>query len=139
MNVRLDPHLILRGEGFLGSNLIPFQGGIQQGAAVVGTRIQRIGAGGGWAELTILPRSGGKDAFYVGAGVDDPRNRNLLAGITRGKNAFLWASYFRHLNDPLTLAVEWSFWNFQTIQVPAGSRAATGTANVLNVALAYQF
>jgi hypothetical protein len=142
MNVRLERHLILRGEGFMGNNLIPFQGGIQQGAAVAGTRIQRIGAGGGWAELTILPKVGGKDAFYIGAGVDDPKNSHLLAGTTRSRNAFVWASYFRRLMDPLTLALEWSYWDFQTINIVNGApgpRGNTGTANVVNAALAYQF
>src|ERR1700681_666996 len=56
MRLPLGPHLIVRGEGFAGSNLIPFQGGIFQGVALQGTvnvpgnKIQRIGDGGGWLE-----------------------------------------------------------------------------------------
>jgi hypothetical protein len=144
VDIPLDRHLIFRGEGFVGSNLIPFQGGIQQGAAVVGTpaRINRIGSGGGWAEFTILPTAGGKNAFYVGAGTDDPRNKNLLPGSGRSKNSFLWASYFRKLTPAVTLAAEWSNWQFQTTNFTnnvASSRSATGSANVINVSLAYQF
>ena len=58
MRLPLDPHLIIRGEGFAGRNLVPFQGGIAQGAAAIGnlptlTRIQGIGDGGGWLEAIV--------------------------------------------------------------------------------------
>jgi hypothetical protein len=144
VDIPLDRHLIFRGEGFVGSNLIPFQGGIDQGAAVTAApiRIRRIGSGGGWAEFTILPTAGGKNAIYVGAGTDDPRNRNLLPGSGRSKNSFVWASYFRKLTNSVTLAAEWSNWQFQTVNFVnnvASSRGATGSANIINVSLAYQF
>jgi hypothetical protein len=143
MRITFNRFLILRGEGFAGSNLIPFQGGIIQGAAVQGIKIQRIGAGGGWLEL-IVPLNAGKDVLYFGAGTDDPRDRNLLPGSIRAKNSFLWASYFRKLTNDVTLAAEWSYWDFKTIQFinsdPTRRAAApTGTANVINISLAYQF
>jgi hypothetical protein len=154
MRITIDPHLILRGEGFAGSNLIPFQGGIFQGAAALGslpgptspglTRIQRIGDGGGWLEA-IVPMNGGKDTLYFGAGTDDPKNRNLLPGTTRAKNSFLWASYFRKITNEVTAAFEWSYWDFRNIAFPVSNdptrqaKAATGTANVYNISLAYQF
>jgi hypothetical protein len=143
MRFPLGRYAILRGEGFAGSNLVPFQGGIIQGAAVLGTRIQRIGSGGGWAEL-IVPMNSGKDTLYFGAGTDDPKNSNLLPGSTRAKNSFLWASYFRKLTNDVTLAAEWSYWDFKTIQFVNNdpnrrAKAPTGTANVYNVSLAYQF
>ena len=123
--------------------------GINQGAALLGTvntpgnRIQRIGDGGGWAEL-IVPMNSGKDTLYFGAGTDDPKNSNLLPGTGRAKNSFLWASYFRKITNEVTLAAEWSYWDFRNIQfvnnVPTRqAKAATGTANVVNVSLAYQF
>ena len=157
MRLPLSAHAILRGEAYAGSNLIPFMGGINQGAALLGAlntpgnRIQRIGDGGGWAEL-IVPMNSGKDTLYFGAGTDDPKNRNLLPGTpgvggtatTRAKNSFLWASYFRKITNEVTLAAEWSYWDFRNIQfvnnVPTREvKAATGTANVVNVSLAYQF
>jgi len=148
MRLPLSAHTILRGEAYAGSNLIPFMGGINQGAATLGTlpnltRIQRIGDGGGWAEL-IVPMNSGKDTLYFGAGTDDPKNRNLLPGTTKAKNSFLWASYFRKITNEVTLAAEWSYWDFRNIQfvnnVPTReAKAATGTSNVVNISLAYQF
>lgn len=149
MRLPLDPHFILRGEGFAGSNLIPFQGAIVQGAALLGTlntpgnRIQRIGAAGGWLEA-IVPMNSGKDTLYFGAGTDDPKNSNLLPGSTRAKNSFLWASYFRKITNEVTAAFEWSYWDFKTIQFVNNNpsreaKGPTGTANVFNVSLAYQF
>src|SRR6185369_11906562 len=122
---------------------IPFMGGINQGAALLGTvntpgnKIQRIGDGGGWAEL-IVPMNSGKDTLYFGAGTDDPKNSNLLAGSGREKNSFLWASYFRKLTSDVTLAAEWSYWDFKTLQFVNNrqSRGPIGTANVFNVSLA---
>jgi hypothetical protein len=149
MRLPIDPHFIIRGEGFAGSNLIPFQGGIDQGVATVGTigaltRIQRVGSGGGWLEA-IVPLNGGKDTFYAGAGEDDTRNRNLLPGTGRAKNEFLWASYFRKITKDVTAAVEWSYWDFQTLTFPVATNTAirtnspVGTTHVFNVSFAYQF
>ena len=149
MRLPLGPHAILRGEGFAGSNLFPFMGGINQGAAVLGTlgtpgtRIQRIGDGGGWAEL-IVPMNSGKDTLYFGAGTDDPKDSNLFTGATRAKNSFLWASYFRKITNEVTLAAEWSYWDFRTIAIVNNDprrrvKAPTGTTNVVNISLAYQF
>jgi hypothetical protein len=91
---------VLRGEAFTGTNLIPFQGGIDQGAAVLAApvatapplRIQTIDARGGWGELTVLPTSDGKNAIYVGAGTDKPKLETLLPGSGRAENTFIWTS-----------------------------------------------
>jgi hypothetical protein len=146
----IGSHVVARGEAFKGTNLIPFQGGIDQGAAVLASpttgapplQIQDIHAAGGWGELTVLPTSSGRNAFYVGAGVDNPRVEDLLPGSTRAQNLFVWASYFRKLTDAVTVAAEWSNWQFQTVTFvknapgPLNPRAK---ANVLNVSFAYQF
>ncbi|PYU31277.1 MAG: hypothetical protein DMG31_12425 [Acidobacteria bacterium] len=143
--VPIVPKLILRGEGFVGSNLVPFGGGAIQGVAAVGTApnltlIRPIGDGGGWAELTFLATR--RNVFYIGASTDDPKNRELLPGTTRQKNSFVWASYFRKITDSVTLAAEWSNWQFHTIgfvgNTPA-ARGAFGRGNVINIAFAYQF
>jgi hypothetical protein len=149
--------VILRGEGFVGNNLVPFGGGIIQGVAAVAatgnangacgaagqpacTLIRPIGDGGGWAELTFLATR--RNVFYVGASTDDPKNRDLLPGTTRQKNSFVWASYFRKITNAITLSAEWSNWQFHTINfvgnTPAG-RGAFGRGNVINIGLAYQF
>ncbi len=139
----------------MGSNLVPFQGGVIQGVALVPpvvstsgqitkpARFSRIGDGGGWAELTYRLTDDNKNIFYFGAGTDDPRDRHLLPGSTRSKNSFLWASYFRKLTNEVTLALEWSNWDFRTRRFlttgALGPRATSGRGNVLNVSLAYQF
>ena len=148
MRVPLDPHFILRGEGYVGNNLVPFMGGIVQGAAAIGTipaltDIRGIGDAGGWLE-TIIPMNSGKDTLYFGAGKDDPKNSDLLPGTTRSLNGFLWGSYFRKITKEVTAALEWSYWDFQTItfvnnQPTREAKGPTGTAHVVNASIAYQF
>jgi len=146
--VPLHRRVTWRGENFVGSNLAPFQGGILQGVSFVaaaGTtpaQLKRIGAGGGWTELIIKATEDSKNVFYLGVGDDDPRDRHLLTGTTRSRNAFAWASYFRKLNENVTVALEWSNWQFKARGIAggvAGPQAPSGTANVFNLALAYQF
>jgi len=53
-----------------------------------------------------------------------------------------WASYFRKLSDEVTVAFEWSNWQFKTrgfVGGVAGPQGPSGTANVFNLSLAYQF
>jgi hypothetical protein len=149
----LMPKLIFRGEGYAGSNLVAFDGGIIQGLAFVApvvssagaittpAKIQKIGDAGGWAEL-IVPVTA-KDIFYAGAGTDDPRDQNLLPGSGRSKNSFTWASYFRKITPDVTASAEWSFWDFRTRTFSAagalGPRATSGRGNVVNIGIAYQF
>ena len=144
----IHSRLRLRGENFIGSNLVPFQGGILQGIAVFQIPgslpppiFHKIGAAGGWAELTLKVTSDDRNILHIGAGTDDPRDRNLLPNSPRGKNTVGWASYFRKLNDDVTLATEWSNWQFRNILFvgPQNTGKATGRGNVLNVALAYRF
>jgi hypothetical protein len=139
-------YLIFRGEGFTGANLVPFEGGIDQGVAftpaagLLPAQFRKIRDAGGWTEL-ISPVTP-KDILYAGAGTDDPRDSDLMPGTTRSKNSFVWASYFRKLAPDVTAAVEWSFWDFRTrsfIGPELGPRLTTGRGNVVNIALAYQF
>ena len=146
-HIPLQSRLVLRGEGFVGSNLAPFQGGILQGVAAAPATppfatIHPIGAGGGWGELTFRATEDNKNIFYIGAGTDDPRNSQLMPGSTRAKNTFAWASYFRKLTKDVTLAVEWSNWQFRTVAFPAPGvegKGPSGRGNVANIALAYEF
>jgi hypothetical protein len=143
-NIPLHSRVILRGEGFLGSNLVPFQGGVLQGVAASPatppfTTINRIGSGGGWGELTLRATEDNRNIFYLGAGTDDPQDHKLLPGTGREKNSFAWVSYFRKLTNGVTLAFEWSNWQFRTKSFPSGSKGPSGRGNVFNLSLAYQF
>ena len=142
----IHKYLIFRGEGFTGANLVPFDGGIEQGVAftpaagTVPAQFRKIRDAGGWVEL-ISPVTP-KDILFAGAGTDDPRDSDLMPGSTRSKNSFVWASYFRKLAPDVTLAFEYSFWDFRTrnfIGANLGPRATSGRGNVINIALAYQF
>ena len=148
--VPLHRRLIWRGENFVGSNLVAFGGGVLQGVAFfqpVNTapprQFNRIGAAGGWSELIVKATSDNKNVFYLGVSEDDPRDRNLLpGGTTRSKNELAWASYFRKLNDAVTVALEWTNWQFETRTFTgpvATGNGPSGRSNVFNLAFAYQF
>jgi len=142
----IHKYLIFRGEGFTGANLVPFDGGIEQGVAFtpalgnIPAQFRKIRDVGGWTEL-ISPVTP-KDILYAGAGTDDPRDSDLMPGSSRSKNSFVWASYFRKIAPDVTAAVEWSFWDFRTRAfngAEPGARLTSGRGNVLNIAIAYQF
>ena len=151
ISVPIFSKLIFRGEGFVGSNLSAFDGGIIQGVGVIAPVVtggvvttpgvfHKIRSRGGWAEL-ISPVTS-RDTFYAGAGTDDPEDISLVAGSGRTKNSFAWASYFHKLTPDVTLGAEWSFWDFQSRAIAGttpGLRNTSGRANVVNIALAYQF
>ncbi len=146
-SIPIVSRVTFRGEGFVGSNLVPFQGGILQGVVATPntppfTQIHPLGAAGGWAELTLRATQDDKNIFYLGVGADYPRNHQLLPGTGRSKNAFAWASYFRKLTNDVTVAFEWSNWQFVTKNFVAGRpgpKGPTGRGNVVNIAIAYQF
>ena len=57
-------------------------------------------------------------------------------------NSFIWASYFRRLNDQVTLAAEWSRWGFKNATFAGATFVGYNpgsTADVINVSVAYQF
>jgi len=144
--IPLQSRVILRGETYLGSNLIPFMGGIDQGlsaipAATPFTRVNKIGDAGGWGELTFRATKDDKNHFYVGAGTDDPVRHTLLPGSTFARNTFYWASYFHKFTDNVTLAVEWSNWQFRTALFTGNTpgKGPYGRANVFSTAFAYTF
>jgi len=147
-SVPLHSRVRLRGEGFVGANLIQFMGGVIQGVATFnpggGAPLQfnKVGAGGGWGELIVKLTNDNNNVFYAGAGTDDPKDSTLLPGSGRSKNTFLWASYFHKVTTNVTAALEWSNWQFKTRNFVAGLPTTNGTAgrgNVFNLAFAYQF
>ena len=93
-------------------------------------------------ELIIKATTDRKNVFYLGVSEDDPRDGHLLTGSGRSRNAMAWASYFRKLSDEVTVAFEWSNWQFKTrgfVGGVASPQGPSGTANVFNLSLAYQF
>jgi hypothetical protein len=54
-----------------------------------------------------------------------------------------WASYFRKVTDAVTVAFEWSNWQFKTRGTTAagvaGPQGPSGTANVFNLGFTFQF
>jgi len=147
-SVPIHSRVRLRGEGFVGANLIPFQGGVIQGVAVFnpggGAPIQfnKVGSGGGWGEMIVKITNDNNNVFYAGAGTDDPKDSTLLPLSARSKNTFAWASFFHKVTTNVTAAIEWSNWQFKTRNfagtVPS-TNAPAGRGNVFNLAFAYQF
>ena len=76
---------------------------------------------GGWVEL-ISPVTP-KDILYAGAGTDDPRDQRPDAGH-HPLEEYLRLGYFRKLAPDVTLAAEWSFWDFRTRTFNGAARAA---------------
>ena len=147
--VPVQTRLILRGEGYVGSNLVPFQGGVVQGVAAIPnvtpavpfTQINKISDAGGWSELTVRVTTDDKNHAYIGFGTDDPKDRNLLPGSTRSKNSFYWVSYLHKLTNELSVMAEWSNWQFRTRGFAGNipSTVTQGRANVFNVSFGYTF
>jgi hypothetical protein len=147
-SVPLHSRVRLRGEAFMGANLIPFMGGVIQGVGVfnpgggASTQFNKIGAGGGWGEVIVKLTNDNNNIFYAGAGTDDPKDSTLLPGSARSKNTFAWASYFHKVTTNVTAAIEWSNWQFMTRNFAGGlptTNGASGHGNVFNLALTYQF
>jgi hypothetical protein len=147
-SVPIQSRIRLRGEGFVGANLIPFGGGVLQGVATFnpggGAPIQfnKIGGGGGWGELTVKLTKDNNNYFYAGAGTDDPKDADLLPSSGRSKNTFAWASVFHKVTTNVTTALEWSNWQFKTRNFAGAVPTTNGNAgrgNVFNLAFAYQF
>jgi hypothetical protein len=106
------------------------------------TQFNKIGAGGGWGELTVKLTKDNNNIIYAGAGTDDPKDADLLPSSGRSKNTFAWASYCHKVTTNVTAALEWSNWQFKTRNFTAGVPSTNGNAgrgNVFNLAFAYQF
>jgi len=120
--------LLLQAEGFIGENLGTYLGGIGQSYNVA--QADTIESIGGWAAATLTPC---KDwTFNLGAGVDNPSNEDLAAGM-RASNVVYFGNVAYTLTTNLQLAFELSY--LRTTYVGT----APGTDLREQVAVIYKF
>ncbi|MFH1262935.1 MAG: hypothetical protein V1495_05780 [Pseudomonadota bacterium] len=125
--VPLGTRAYFKGEGFLGSNLDAYYGGILQGInAVTGHTIKAMG---GWGELTFLSTE--KLTFHLGAGVDHPFRDNLNDG-DRSQNLAVFGNVYYDFLSYLTLAFEYSHYRTFYKNGPHGDDNRFHTAMILN-------
>ena len=127
-NIPLSEYLSIKGEMFLGYNLDDYFGGILQG--VNSTTQEIIKARGGWAQLSYDWSS--KLKYKAGLGIDDPSNNDLSAGM-RGKNSFYFANVTYNIIPPVTVGLEYSYWNTEYLD------ESDGTDNRLQASVIYNW
>ena len=84
LKLPISADLLFQTEGFLGTNMRDFRGGLGYSTNAAG---ETIDGWGGWAQLDY---SLGKVAFQVGSGMDDPKDSQLATGA-RVRNSAFWA------------------------------------------------
>jgi hypothetical protein len=89
--------------GFYGRNLNSFFGGVLQGINREATSVSTIRSRGGWGQL--LYRFDQHWCGTVGAGIDDPMDRDLRPGM-RSRNQSFWGNVSYSMADPLTFMLE---------------------------------
>jgi len=127
-NLPLTACLAIKGEIFAGYNLDDYFGGILQGINA-GTQ-EIIKTRGGWAQLSYDWSS--KMKYKAGLGIDDPSNNDLSAGM-RGRNSFYFANVTYNIIPPVTVGLEYSYWNTEYIA------RSNGTNNRLQASAIYRW
>jgi len=125
--IPFTPCLELKGEAFVGYNLDDYFGGVLQGvnvryATVGGMReldsVNEVKTVGGWAQLTYKQTD--QWTCNGGFGIDDPRNDDLSAGM-RSRNTLLFVNVLYKLIPPVTLGLEYSYWDTEYINKSSGT------------------
>jgi len=119
----------LAGEGWDGSNLDDFLGGVGQGIRTDGPGLTGIRSRGGWSEVTI---QAGPCAYHLGAAMDDPEAEDLPSG-GRDRNSVFWGNVMRDLGGGLTAGLEVSRWKTEYLGM------ADGTSYRVQGALSFTF
>lgn len=100
----LTQRVRLRSELFLGANMSPFFGGIGQGVCPCERRAIRTG--GGWLDISIDWTD--QVRSFLGGGIEDPANSDILVGRTL--NRFLFANIVWQISPELSTAFEIGHW-----------------------------
>lgn len=98
--------LSLSGEGWVGSNLDDYFGGIGQGLVIDEGGATAIGGKGGWAEVAW---KAGATTLHAGFGVDDPDDEDLALGF-RSRNYAGWGNVVHDFGGGLQVGLEYSYW-----------------------------
>jgi hypothetical protein len=125
IDLPLADRLSLRAEGWVGSNLDDYFGGIGNGINL--DRGRGVSAAGGWASFELRSSSGHRLSF--GAGLDDPDNADLASG-SRARNLAIWGMYTHSLTPAVEVGAEISHWETRYIDLEAGRSWRAQTAFV---------
>jgi hypothetical protein len=123
LDLPLGDRLSLKAEGWAGSNLDDYFGGIGHGINVDLGR--GVSASGGWAALELVPSGAHRLSF--GAGLDDPDNADLAAG-ERVRNLAAWGMYAHALTPAVEVGVEISHWETRYVDLERGRSWRVQTA-----------
>lgn len=118
--VPLTSCLSFKAEGFVGENLDDYFGGILQGINSDKTQKEFtsiIKSMGGWAQFSYQYN---KWKYNAGAGIDDPRNKQLSTGM-RARNTFYFGNFYYNLIPPVNLCLEYSHWETDYINKHDGT------------------
>jgi hypothetical protein len=115
LDLPLGDRLSLKAEGWAGSNLDDYFGGIGRGINIDLGR--GVGASGGWAALELTATGGHRLSF--GAGLDDPDNADLASG-DRARNLAGWGMYVHALTPAVEVGAEISYWETRYVDLERG-------------------
>lgn len=115
------------GEGWAGTNLDDYLGGVAQGIRVVGTTAREIAARGGWVELALRTAHG--THLHLGGSMDDPERADLGPGA-RDRNAALWTTLSHEPGGGLRYGLEISRWRTRYVGLADGASWRVQTAVV---------
>lgn len=124
--IPLSACLGLSGEAFIGENLDDYFGGILQGVNAVDG--EEINSRGGWAQVSYQPYLQWKT--NVGFGIDDVDNSDINTN-DRGRNNYYFANVLYNLIPPVTIGLEYSYWNTDV------KGASNGTDNRIQTSVIY--
>lgn len=105
-SIPIYDRVTLTGEAFVGENLDDYFGGILQGINAMTQ--DEIRSKGMWAQINFRPVE--KWQYNAGFGLDDPDNQDINIGM-RDKNTFYFVNANFKLIPPLTLGLEYSYWD----------------------------
>lgn len=120
--------MTISGEAFFGENLDDYFGGVLQGVNT--TEGDEILSRGGWAQVSYMPFP--QWTYNIGFGIDDPDNDDLSAG-GRGQNNYYFANALFNLIPPVTLGLEYSYWDTEIMD------QSDGTDNRLQASVIYKW
>ena len=107
----------LSGEGWAGSNMDDYFGGIGQGIVVVDNSATAVSTKGGWGQLGWR---GSNVRINAGYGIDDPEDDDLTFS-QRSQNSSMWGNVIKDFGGGLQVGLEYSRWKTQYTSLLEGT------------------
>jgi hypothetical protein len=107
----------LSGEGWLGSNMDDYFGGIGHGVAINRPDPRAVDGQGGWVQLGLRVQD---TRLHAGLGLDDPDDDDLCPGA-RTRNVTGWGNLIHDVGGGLQLGLEYSYWQTRYTDLAEGA------------------